>query len=66
MILAKIYPEIKNLELKTLKNSLIPKVKGNKYTYLVIGNRELIDMEVLKKIGEFKRLSLRRNFRILK
>ena len=58
----KIYSEIKNLELQDIKEFFNSKVKGNKYTYLVIGNRELIDMEVLKKIGEFKELSLEEIF----
>jgi len=58
----KIYPEIKNLELEDIKEFFNDKVKGNKYTYLVIGNRDLIDMQVLKKMGDLKELSLEEIF----
>ena len=58
----KIYPEIKNLELQDIKEFFNTKVKGNNYTYLVIGNRELIDMKVLEKMGELKELSLEEIF----
>ena len=58
----KIYPEIKNLELQDIKEFFNTKVKGNNYTYLVIGNRELVDMEVLEKMGELKELSLEEIF----
>ena len=58
----KIYPEIKNIELQNIKEFFNTKVKGNNYTYLVIGNRELVDMEVLEKMGELKELSLEEIF----
>ena len=58
----KIYPEIKNLELEDIKEFFNTKVKGNNYTYLVIGNRELVDMEVLEKMGELKELTLEEIF----
>ena len=58
----KIYPEIKNLELQDIKEFFNTKVRGNNYTYLVIGNRELVDMEVLEKMGELKELSLEEIF----
>ena len=58
----KIYPEIKNLELEDIKEFFNTKVKGNNYTYLVIGDRELVDMEVLEKMGKLKELSLEEIF----
>ncbi len=58
----KIYPEIKNLKLEDIKEFFNDKVKGNKYTYLVIGNRDLINMQVLKKMGDLKELSLEEIF----
>ena len=58
----KIYPEIKNLELQDIKEFFNTKIKGNNYTYLVIGNRDLVDMEVLEKMGELKELSLEEIF----
>ena len=44
--------------LEDIKEFFNTKVKGNNYTYLVIGNRELVDMEVLEKMGELKELTL--------
>jgi hypothetical protein len=58
----KIYPQIKNLELKDIKSFFNTKIKGNNYTYLVIGNKELVDMNVLEKMGELKELSLEEIF----
>ena len=58
----KIYNEIKNLELQDIKEFFNTKIKVNKYTYLVIGNRYLVDMEVLEKMGELKELSLEEIF----
>ncbi|MGB0886861.1 MAG: M16 family metallopeptidase [Vicingaceae bacterium] len=58
----KIYPQIKNLELANLKTFFNQNIAGKNYTYLVIGNKELVDMEVLKEMGEFKELTLEEIF----
>ncbi|MBL4592949.1 MAG: insulinase family protein [Flavobacteriales bacterium] len=57
-----VYPQIKELELKDLKTFFNSNIKGKYYTYLVIGNKELIDMDVLKEMGEFKELTLEEIF----
>jgi len=58
----KIYPEIKELELDDIKVFFNNKMKGNKYTYLVIGNKDLVDMAVLEKMGQVKELTLEEIF----
>jgi len=57
-----IYPQIKKLELTDLKTFFNSNIKGRNYTYLVIGNKELIDMNVLKEMGEFQELTLEEIF----
>ena len=58
----KIYPQIKTLELANLKTFFNENIAGNKYTYLVIGNKELIDMDILKEMGAFQELTLEEIF----
>jgi len=57
-----IYPKIKELQLADLKTFFNSNIAGKNYTYLVIGNKELVDMEVLKEMGEVKELSLEEIF----
>lgn len=57
-----IYPKIKALELADLKTFFNANIAGKNYTYLVIGNKELVDMEVLKEMGEVQELSLEELF----
>ncbi len=57
-----IYPQIKKLELSDLKTFFNTNIKGRNYTYLVIGNKELVDMDVLKEMGEFQELTLEEIF----
>ena len=58
----KSYPQIKALELADLKAFFNENIAGKNYTYLVIGNKELMDMEVLKEMGEFQELTLEEIF----
>ena len=46
-------------ELQTFFNS---QIKGNNYTYCVIGNKELVNQDVLKELGEYRELSLEELF----
>jgi predicted Zn-dependent peptidase len=57
-----IYPLIKKLELKDMKSFFDTNIKGRKYTYLVIGNRDLVDINVLKEMGEYQELTLEELF----
>ena len=58
----KIYPEIKTLELADLKSFFNTNIAGKNYTYLVVGNKELMDMNVLKEMGELQELTLEEIF----
>jgi zinc protease len=58
----KIYYQIKSLELADLKTFFKENIAGKNYTYLVIGNRDLMDMGVLKEMGEFQELTLEEIF----
>ncbi len=37
-------------------------IAGNKYKYLIIGNRDLVDMKKMKKLGKVKELTLEELF----
>ena len=58
----KIYPQIKNIELKDLKTFFNTNIKGENYTYLVIGNKKMVKMDVLKEMGEVQELTLEEVF----
>jgi hypothetical protein len=47
-----------NLDMAQLSAFFNVNVKGKNYTYLVIGNRDLVDMDALKEMGELEELSL--------
>ena len=57
-----IYPQIKKLELADLKAFFDKKIANKKYTYLVIGNKKLVKMDVLKEMGEVHELTLEEIF----
>ena len=57
-----IYPLIKKLELKDLKAFFDANIKDRKYTYLVIGNKKLVDIKVLKEMGDYQELTLEEIF----
>ena len=57
-----VYPELKNLKLADLKTFFNENIKGKNYTFLVIGNKKLVDMKVLKSMGEYKELTLEQLF----
>ncbi len=57
-----VYSNMKDLNMDQLGQFFDANVKGKNYTYLVIGNRDLVDMEALKEMGELKELSLEELF----
>ncbi len=57
-----VYPKIQKLKLKDLKEFFNQNIKGRNYTFLVIGNKELVDVNVLKEMGEYKEVSLEEIF----
>ncbi len=58
----KIYPEIEKMQLKDLKTFFETNIKGKHYTYVVIGNKKLVDINVLKEMGEYQELTLEEIF----
>ncbi|MBL0309974.1 MAG: insulinase family protein [Bacteroidetes bacterium] len=57
-----IYDKAKTLNLPDIRQFFNEHVKGKKYTYLVIGKKEDLDMNVLKGIGPVQELSLEQLF----
>jgi len=57
-----IYPIIKKLALKDLKAFFDANIKDRKYTYLVIGNKKLVNINVLKEMGDYQELTLEEIF----
>lgn len=57
-----VYPKIKTLEMKDLKQFFDENIKDRSYTFLVIGNKELVDVNVLKEMGEYKEVTLEEIF----
>ncbi len=57
-----IYPNIKSLEMKDMKQFFNDNIKGRNYTFLVIGNKDLVDVDVLKEMGEYEEVTLEEIF----
>lgn len=53
-----VYAQTKNMTIDDLQKYFDNNVKSNKYNYLVIANRKLIDMKKLSQLGEVTELSL--------
>jgi predicted Zn-dependent peptidase len=52
------YDVIEKMQMSDLKGFFEENVKGRNFTYLVIGNRNEVDFESLKKLGKVRELSL--------
>ncbi len=57
-----VYPEIEKMTLGGLKTFFNTNIKDRKYTFLVIGNRDLVDHNALKKLGDYQELTLEEIF----
>ncbi len=57
-----IYNEIQNITMADVKAFFESNIKGRNYSFLVIGNKELVDTEVLKSLGEYQELTLEQIF----
>jgi predicted Zn-dependent peptidase len=49
----------KSLAVKALKDFHDTHIKGRKYTYMVLGDKDKMDLDYLKTLGEFKEISLK-------
>ena len=56
------YKKINNISLKELKSYFNDNLSKRKQSYVLIGDRETIDFESLKKLGEVKILTLEELF----
>lgn len=57
-----IYDRINGISINDLDKFFNSRIKGKKFTYLLIGNRDKIDFELLKQFGEVKELTLEEIF----
>ena len=57
-----IYEKVQKMEIKDLKAFFDQNVKNRNYNYLVIGNKKLVNKEVLQSLGEYKELTLEEIF----
>lgn len=53
-----LYPKIEQMKMTDVKQFFNEKIKNRKYTYLVIGNKNLVDTKTLEEIGKYKELTL--------
>ena len=53
-----IYPALQKITLQDLSLFFDNNIKARDYTFTVIGNKELVDHDVLKDLGEYKELTL--------
>lgn len=56
------YSGINSISLTDMRNFFNQNIKGQKYNFLVIGKRDLVNHEVLKSHGDFKELKLEELF----
>lgn len=57
-----IYEEMQKMDLDKMQQFFDQHIKGQNYTYLVIGKKENLDMEALSKLGKVEELSLEEIF----
>ena len=53
-----IYPALQEITLQDLKLFFDNNIKDRDYTFCVIGNKKLVDHDVLKDLGEYRELTL--------
>ncbi len=57
-----IYEKTPQITIKDMDNFFNSRIKGKKYAFMLIGNRDKIDFEILKQFGEIKELTLEEIF----
>lgn len=57
-----IYNSVKDASIDDLQNFFDNHIKGKNYAFLILGNKENLDVNTLKKIGDFEELSLEQLF----
>jgi predicted Zn-dependent peptidase len=56
------YNALQAMNMEELQAFFDTQIKGQQYTYCVIGNKDMVDLEVLKKLGPVKTLGLEELF----
>ncbi|TVR38552.1 MAG: insulinase family protein [Cryomorphaceae bacterium] len=57
-----LYDALQTISFDDLQTFFDANIKGNAYNYCVIGNRKLVDHDVLKELGKYRELSLEELF----
>jgi predicted Zn-dependent peptidase len=57
-----IYDQVQKMNIDDLNNFFEQHIKGKKYTYLIMANRDMVDRKILQSLGEVKELSLEEIF----
>jgi len=57
-----VYEKLQTMTFDDLQGFFDANIKGNTYTYCVIGNRDLVNHEVLKELGDYRELTLEELF----
>jgi hypothetical protein len=57
-----IYKALDGMTLDDLEEFFDARIAGNQYTYLVIGDREQVDLDLLRGMGDFRELTLKEVF----
>jgi hypothetical protein len=53
-----IYPALQKITLQDLSLFFDNNIKDRNYTFTVIGNKKLVDHDVLKELGDYEELTL--------
>jgi len=57
-----VYKQIQELDFEALQSFFNEHIKGKNFSYMVIGDRDSVDMETLKELGTLKELTLEEIF----
>jgi predicted Zn-dependent peptidase len=57
-----VYEKVPAIQMANLKTFFEENIKGKKYTYLVLGNKNSVDKKVLQTLGRYEELSLQKVF----
>jgi predicted Zn-dependent peptidase len=57
-----VYEGVEKMTMDELENFFATHIKGKAYTFLVLGNKENLDMSVLERLGSFRELTLEEVF----
>ncbi len=58
----KVYGSLQTMSFDDLQSFFDKNIKGKTYTYTIIGNKKLIDQEVMKSLGNYQELTLEELF----